>query len=122
MYSLDITLKEFVSQITCCLQGDNLRKILDAALTGQSEIIAILNCQQFPIGILNCHSLLCVLAKYCGDRVPASIKYDRPQDCQPVIPPIIELNTLIQPVTTLSSQITLQEFLGYFKNESAFYR
>ena len=115
MYSLDITLKEFVSQIPSCLQEDSLEKILDAAQSGHSETIAILNSQQSPLGIVKCHSLLSLLTKYCHNRVTASISYDRPSDRETVSPPVKELKALIQPVTTLSSQTTIREFIPYFK-------
>ena len=116
MYSLDITLKEFVSQIPSCFQGDSLEKILDAAESGHSETIAILNRQQFPVGIVNCHSLLCLLTKYCHNRVTAYMSYDRLDKGETVAPPAKELKALIQPVTTLSSQITIGELLPYFQN------
>ncbi len=95
MYSLDITLKEFVSQIPSCLQGDSLEKILDAAQSGHSETIAILNLQQFPVGIVNCHSLLCLLTKYCHNRVTASMSHLRLEGGEKVAPAAKELEALI---------------------------
>ena len=118
MYSLDITLKEFVSQIPSCLQEDSLEKILDAAKSGHSEIIAIVNHQKFPLGIVNCHSLLCLLTKYCHNQVEVSVSHNRSLVDETVIFSPQELKSLVQPVITLNSQITIKEFLPYLQNSS----
>ena len=138
MYGLDIALKEFVNQIPSCLQGDSLEQILEVALSGKSEAIAILNSQNYPVGIINCDSLLNLLTKYCDDRSTVAIGCDASANyidgnivagefVAPLTtkfnhrriaaldkskPVTLELNTLIKPAITFSDQNTIAELLS----------
>ncbi len=118
MYNIDITLKEFISQIPSCLQDDSLETIFAAVQSGTSEIIAIVDSQQLPIGIIDCHNLLCLLKKHCYYGVTASISYNRFGERDIWSSPVKELKSLIKPATILRSPSTIRELLPYFPHDS----
>ena len=118
MYSIDITLREFISEIPSCLKEDSLETILAAAQSGKSEIIAIVNDQQLPLGIIDCQSLLGLLTQYYQERVVTSSTYKPDSDREIHCLPVRELQHLIKPATILQSLTTIRELLPYFPDDS----
>ena len=142
MYGLDITLKEFVNQIPSCLQGDSLEQILEVALSGKSEAIAVLNSQHYPVGTIDCHSLLSLLTKHCVDLstvaigcdalanhidknivggeilAPSTTKFNHLTTALNTGKSVTLLNTLIKPAITFSGRISIAELLSQLPNST----
>jgi signal transduction histidine kinase/CheY-like chemotaxis protein len=117
IYGIDVTLRESIARIPSCLQEDSLETLLAKVQSGKSEIIAIVNSQQFPIGIIDCNSLLC-LFNQCDQGVTTSLARESLSDRPIGSLSVKQLDTLIKPATILKSSITIRELLPYFSQDS----
>jgi signal transduction histidine kinase len=116
-YGIDVTLRESIARIPSCLPEDSLETLLAKVQSGNSEIIAIVNTQQFPLGIIDCRSLLCLLSQ-CDREVTTSVVEGESSDRSIGSLSVKQLNTLIKPATILKSSLTIRELLPYFTQDS----
>ncbi|MDJ0650012.1 MAG: histidine kinase dimerization/phospho-acceptor domain-containing protein, partial [Xenococcaceae cyanobacterium MO_188.B19] len=113
MFSSEITLKEFICPIPTCYQDSSLETLITQVQSGKNGIVAIINKERSPIGIVQGYRLLSLVAKKHPDQVNQSrnpaIFTDIASDNQL----LLSYPHLITPTPIVSSQLSIKELLPY---------
>jgi hypothetical protein len=131
MSSSHITLKEFVRAVPTCQQEVTLETVLELFRSSQQTTIVLVDRQQKPIGLVDYSRLLPLVAEYLFARFTASVSLDRvsggaapatqggaapaKRDRPGIFSQNLDLNSLKEPIVSLSSQMGVREFLSYLK-------
>ena len=119
MSSLEITLNEFVTKIPLCQTNISWDKLVAALDSSSSGIIAIVDPNYHPLGILESHKLLAEIAN--NSRASRII----PEETLKSLPkPVglthnVKLKSLISQITVLSSQTKLQDFISLLNSQES---
>ena len=119
MSSLEITLNEFVTKIPLCQANVSWDKLMAALDSSSSGIIAIVDPNYLPLGILESHKLLAEIAN--NSRASGII----PEETLKSLPkPVglthnVKLKSLISQITVLSSQTKLQDFISLLNSQES---
>jgi signal transduction histidine kinase/DNA-binding response OmpR family regulator len=126
MFSSHLTLKEFVRSVSTCQQEVDLETLLTLFRSSQQTTIVIVDRQQKPIGILDYHRLLPLIAKHWLNSLTPALDLDKfgsiaapaKQDCSAIFTHSLDLNSLKEPIVSLSSQMGVKNFLLYLNTQS----
>lgn len=118
MYSsYQISLEEFISPIPICQHGCALETILNASQSSQNGTIAIVDRQQFPLGVVTAHSLLSLLVQYQHNcRITTLVGSQKYFEDRAALMATTNLQSLIEPVKIVNYQASISEFLDYSSN------
>ncbi len=119
MSSLEITLNEFVTNIPLCQANVSWENIVTALDSSPSGIIAIVDPNFCPLGILESHQILVQIAR---NSITSGIMAEEISKSfsQSVVPPQkINLTSLISRITALSSQIKLKDLISLLNNQES---
>ncbi len=119
MSSLEITLNEFVAKIPLCQANVSWDKLVVAIGSSPNGIIAIVDPNFHPLGILESHRLLAQMAK--DSLTSRMIAEETPQSfLEPVgLTSALRLKSLISRITTLSSQTKLEDFIALLNHRES---
>ncbi|WP_036486167.1 hybrid sensor histidine kinase/response regulator [Myxosarcina sp. GI1] len=108
------SIEEFItSSIPICQHGCALETILNASQSSKDGSVAIVNRQQFPLGIVTAHRLLSLFVDHqYNRRIPTSIGSQKQLDPRAALMATTNLKSVLQPVKVLHSRITIAEFLS----------
>ena len=119
MSSLEITLDEFVTKIPLCQVDASWENIVNALYSSSRDLIAIVDSDFYPLGILGSNQILAAIADNSStlgnmqQKIPKSFS-------KTVLPPQAnQLRTLLSPITTLSSQIEIPDLILLFNNQKS---
>ncbi len=116
MYSPHITLKEFVTSIPTCQENASLETILNASQFSRRGAIAVVNTQQFPLGIITSDGLLKFLSRELHHQAAVTVGLSKQLPHTVGLCAITEVGFLLESATILSSQMKLPEFLPQLQN------
>jgi signal transduction histidine kinase/DNA-binding response OmpR family regulator len=139
-----ITLTEFIDSIPTCRQTANLSTVLALFKSSSWIAIAVLNEEEYPVGIIESQSLLSVLSKYwvnspTVEQGSSLVQNQVEQSRNSVFPSvnrlsekesgnsgeslesIFDLNFLIKPSVTLPSEIDREKLLSCIQSENISY-
>ena len=119
MSSLDITLDKFVTKIPLCQANTSWDKIVTALYSSPRGMIAVVDSNFCPLGILESHKLLATIAQ---ENINSRIGAEKnAQLCsESLVPPQTnKLTSLISRITSLSSQIKIKDLLSLLNNQKS---
>ncbi len=116
MYSPHITLKEFVIAIPICQENASLETILNASELSRRGAIAVVNFQQFPLGIISNDRLLKFLSQKLQHQATVAVGLSQQLSHTVGLSATKKLDFLMETVTILPSQMKVQEFLPQLEN------
>ena len=119
MSSLEIILKEFVTKIPLCQANVSWEKIVKALYSSSSGIIAIVDANFCPLGILESHK---ILAQIAHNKINSGMMAEKiPKSYSPTLAPLknITLESLISRIPALSSQIKIRDLISLLKNQES---
>ena len=110
-------LEDFVRPISTCSHGADLDNILRIVQSSQYSTIAIVNEQDFPIGIVNGRSLVALIVKqwsksFQNKTLPGT--WEQIKTC-PDIADNFQLDAWIEPIAILKSDLSWKQLLSYLQ-------
>jgi signal transduction histidine kinase/CheY-like chemotaxis protein len=117
------TLKEFVYSIPTCGQTANLPTILNVLNSSQCSAIAVLNEEEFPIGIVDSDHLLSWLSEELlssltvAKNLPQLSVATASKSFQ-LFSPTFDLKSVIKPTIILTSEMSRENFLSQLQSET----
>ncbi|GAB4232730.1 MAG: hypothetical protein Kow0049_15780 [Stanieria sp.] len=117
------TLKEFVYSIPTCGQTANLPTILNVLNSSQCSAIAVLNEEEFPIGIVDSDHLLSWLSEELlssltvAKNLPQLSVATASKNFQ-LFSPTFDLKSVIKPTIILTSEMSRENFLSQLQSET----
>ncbi len=111
MSSSTKSLYDFIKTVPVCKQQASLEKLLKLFQSVQPEIVAVVNSQQFPVGVIASRSLIAHLLQHSLVNPISGINVD-PAAFSPAL---MDWRSLMQPLTILSAQMNLDEVLSHLQ-------
>ena len=112
-----LTLKNFIQPVPICKQSANPEAVLTTLGSGQYEAIAIVSEEQYPLGTIACRRLLPYLIKQLRSSrtkpIDANFSSQKPEN----LLSLIDLNTLIEPIVSLSAKMSVKEFCSWLETK-----
>ena len=110
-----LTLKNFIQPVPICKQSANPEAVLTTLGSGQYEAIAIVSEEQYPLGAIACRRLLPYLIKQLRSSRAEPINSNLPPQEPENLLSLIDLNTLIEPIVSLSAEMSVKEFCSWLE-------
>ncbi len=119
MSSLEITLDEFVTKIPLCQVDASWENIVNALYSSSRDLIAIVDSDFYPLGILGSNQILAAIAD--NSSTLGIMQQTIPKSFSETVLPsqANQLITLLSPITTLSSQIEIPDLILLFNNQKS---
>ena len=115
MITTRITLENFIKQAPVCQEVTNLEELLKSFVTADSEKIAIVNLQNYPVGAIDFRALF----PYLFELLLQDSLKDKARDHQGKIQlDRSAIQPFIKPIATLPAQMSLQQFCSYWQAQN----
>ncbi|MDJ0679693.1 MAG: histidine kinase dimerization/phospho-acceptor domain-containing protein [Xenococcaceae cyanobacterium MO_167.B52] len=119
MFSSEITLEKFICPIPICYQDSSFETLITQVQSSKNGMVAIVNQERSPLGIIQGHRLLSLLTTKHLDQLTPSGKKEPSTHLVPDNQLPLSYRELITPTPILSSQLSIKELLSHLNRQDA---